>query len=69
MQKILITLGLIFLFCGLAWPQIKKLPFGQLPGDLSIKGETFSFYFPVISCLFLSALISSIFWIIEYFKK
>jgi hypothetical protein len=60
MSRLLILLGLIFLLLGLAWPIIGKFPFGHLPGDILIKRKGFTFYFPITTCLIVSAMISLI---------
>ena len=39
MQKALIIIGILILLIGLFWPLAKELPFGRLPGDISVKGE------------------------------
>ena len=41
-----------------------KLPtwLGRLPGDLVIQRENFTFYFPVVTCLLLSVILSLLFW-------
>jgi len=62
MQKLLITLGLIFLLLGVAWPLLSKLPFGRLPGDIYIERENFSFYFPLMTGLLVSVVLSLILW-------
>jgi ribose/xylose/arabinose/galactoside ABC-type transport system permease subunit len=62
MQKLLITLGLIFLLLGVAWPLLSKLPFGRLPGDIYIERENFSFYFPLMTGLLVSLVLSLILW-------
>ncbi len=51
----LIVIGLVFTFIG------KPIGFWKLPGDILIKKENFTFYFPLTSCLFLSLLLSLIF--------
>ena len=65
MQKILIYVGLIILAIGLLWPLLKELPVGRMPGDIILKKDKFTFYFPIISCLVLSLIISIIF---KFFK-
>jgi hypothetical protein len=62
MQKLLISLGLIFLLLGVAWPLLSKLPFGRLPGDIYIERENFSFYFPLMTGLLVSVVLSLILW-------
>jgi hypothetical protein len=62
-QKKLIILGVIIVLIGLAWPLIQKLNLGRLPGDIAIKRDGFSFYFPITTCLLISGVISLIFWL------
>jgi hypothetical protein len=61
-QKLLILSGLILLAIGLAWPWLRRLPFGRLPGDIHIVREGFSFSFPIVTCLIISVLISLLLW-------
>ena len=62
MQRVLILLGLLLLLVGLAWPWLSKLPFGRLPGDITIERENFSFYFPLTTGLLVSVLLSLLLW-------
>ena len=62
MQQLLITLGIILLLVGVAWPLLSKFPFGRLPGDIMIERENFSFYFPLMTGLLVSAVLSLILW-------
>lgn len=63
MQRVLIIGGLILLLAGVAWPWVKKLPFGRLPGDIHIVREGFSFHFPIVTCIVISLVVSILFWI------
>lgn len=63
MQKILVIAGLLLVACGLLWPWISRLPFGRLPGDISIEREGYSFYFPITSGIVISLLISLLLWL------
>lgn len=58
MQRIIISFSLILLLIGLLWPSLTKLPFGRLPGDITIRGENYTFTFPLMTCLVVSALLS-----------
>jgi hypothetical protein len=58
MQKLLIITGLILLAAGLAWPWLRRLPLGRLPGDIHIAREGFSFSFPIVTCLVISVVVS-----------
>ena len=66
MQRFLITLGVILLLAGLAWPWLSRLPFGRLPGDIVIERENLHFYMPITSMLILSLVLSLIIW---FFRK
>jgi hypothetical protein len=63
MQRILIAIGVVFLAAGLLWPWLSKLGLGRLPGDIRIETEGGGFYFPIVTCIVLSIVISLIFWI------
>lgn len=62
MQKLLIVIGFIFILLGILLPYIKKLGLGHLPGDLIIKRAHFTFYFPIMTCLILSVILSLLIW-------
>jgi hypothetical protein len=63
MSRLLIIIGLLFLAAGLLWPWLSKLPFGRLPGDISIERENFGFYFPLTTSILLSLLLTLLFWL------
>ena len=60
MQKILIIIGIILLIMGLLYPYIKKLGLGQLPGDILFKTGNSTFFFPIITCLIISVILTII---------
>jgi hypothetical protein len=62
MQKFLILSGLFLIAIGLAWPWLRRLPLGRLPGDIHIVREGFSFSFPIVTCLVISVLVSLLLW-------
>ncbi|QID16258.1 DUF2905 domain-containing protein [Nitrogeniibacter mangrovi] len=62
MQRALIVLGLILLALGLCWPWLHRLPLGRLPGDINIHREGFSFHFPLMTSLLISAILSILLW-------
>ena len=65
MQRTLIILGLVIVAAGLAWPCISKLGLGNLPGDIRIEGEGGGFYFPIVTCLVISVVLSLILWFLR----
>jgi hypothetical protein len=57
--KILILVGVIVALIGIALLLAGKVPLlGKLPGDFSIKGKNFSFYFPLVTCLLVSLVLT-----------
>ncbi len=63
MAKWLITLGVLLVALGLAWPLISKLGLGNLPGDIRIERKNFTFYFPITSSLLVSLIVTLLLWI------
>ena len=65
MQRALIIVGIALVVIGLAWPWIAKLGLGRLPGDIRIEGEHGGFYFPIVTCLIISAVLSLMLWFLR----
>ncbi|MDQ2945108.1 MAG: DUF2905 domain-containing protein [Acidobacteriota bacterium] len=68
MGRTLILLGVILVFLGVLFTLGERLPIklGRLPGDIVYKGKNTSFYFPWVTCLLLSAVVSGVsgvFWL------
>ena len=59
--RMMVLAGAVILAAGLVVMLLGKIPYiGKLPGDIVIKKESFSFYFPLTTCLLLSILLSVI---------
>jgi len=63
LSRFLIVLGLVILALGLLWPVLGRLGLGRLPGDIVIQRGSFSFYFPLATCIIVSVLLSAAFWL------
>jgi hypothetical protein len=63
MNRFLIVVGLLLVAAGLLWPHLARLGLGRLPGDIAIRGEHGGFYFPIVSCILVSLVLSLIFWL------
>ena len=63
MSRFLIVLGLIILAAGLLWPVLTRLGLGRLPGDIVVQRGNFTFYFPLVTCIVISVLLSAVFWL------
>ena len=65
MRAWLITIGLVLVVVGLLWPWLAKLGLGRLPGDIVVERGSFSFYFPIVTCLVVSVVLSLVFWLLN----
>ncbi len=63
MSRILITIGLLLVLLGLIWPWLAKSGLGRLPGDLIIRRDNFTFYFPITTSILLSLLLTLLLWL------
>lgn len=61
---LLIIIGAIVVLAGRM-----NVPLGRLPGDVSYRGKTTAFYFPITTCILLSILLSLILWLINRFMR
>lgn len=67
--KILIIGGIVLIIAGLFFVFSPRIPFiGKLPGDIMVKRENFTFYFPLASSILLSILISLVLYLIRKFN-
>jgi Protein of unknown function (DUF2905) len=64
-SRVLIMIGVVVIVVGLAWPLISKLGLGRLPGDIVIERDNRAFYFPMVSCLVMSAVLSLVLWLVN----
>jgi hypothetical protein len=63
--------GLILLAVGGLLLMGGRLPLrlGRLPGDIAIQGRRGSFYFPIVTCLLLSAVLTLVSWLVSFLRK
>ena len=65
--KILVVIGLLIAGVGvLLWMGVGKSWLGRLPGDIHYTRGDFSFHFPIVTCLLVSAVLTLLYWL---FKK
>jgi len=69
--RTLLILGAVLIVVGALLYFGAKLPFrlGRLPGDIVHRGQRTTFYFPLVSCIVISVLLSLILWIINQFRR
>jgi uncharacterized protein HemY len=57
--KTLIYVGITLVVLGLIFSVVGKIPWlGNLPGDITIERERFTFYFPLTTCILISVIIT-----------
>jgi DUF2905 family protein len=69
--KLLLVVGMILVVAGALLLFGVRLPFrlGRLPGDIAYHGRHGSFYFPVVTCIVLSLVLSLLIWIVNFFRR
>ncbi len=70
--KMLIVLGLALAVVGLVITFASRYSIfglGKLPGDIAYKGKNVQFYFPIVTCLVLSIVLTLVFWVISVLSK
>jgi hypothetical protein len=65
MVRWLVAIGLVLALIGLLWPLLSKLGLGRLPGDIVIERGNVRFYFPIVTCLIVSIVLSFFFWLLN----
>jgi hypothetical protein len=65
--RTLIITGLVLVAAGVVVTLVGRspVPFGRLPGDIRIQGKNSSFYFPLTTCLIVSAVASLVLWLLR----
>ena len=65
--KVLVVLGTVLLLLGLVlWSGFGAGWLGRLPGDIRVQRGNFGFYFPIVTCIILSILVSLI---LSFFRR
>jgi hypothetical protein len=69
--KLLLAVGMILAVAGALLMFGVRPPFrlGRLPGDIVYHGRHGSFYFPVVTCIVLSLVLTLLFWIVNFFRR
>ncbi len=64
--KLLLVLGGVIILIGAALLLAGRfnLPLGRLPGDIVYRGKNSVFYFPIVTCIVISVVLSLIFWLL-----
>lgn len=67
---VLLIIGIAMAVVGLVWLLVPSIPFlGRLPGDIAVERDNFRFYFPLTSCILLSAVVTALVWLVRYLAR
>lgn len=63
--RVLVVVGVLLVLTGLLWPWVSRLPLFRLPGDIVVERPGFRFYFPLVSSLLISVVLSVVLWLVR----
>ncbi len=68
--KMLVVLGIAIAAAGLVFILLGRtnLPLGRLPGDILYRGKHTTFYFPLVTCILLSVVLSLVLYLVGRFR-
>ncbi len=61
---LLLVFGIILVLAGKA-----NLPIGRLPGDIVYRGKNTTFYFPLVTCIVLSVILSLVLYVVNRMRR
>jgi hypothetical protein len=69
--KLLVFAGAVIALAGAFLLLGGRLPLrlGRLPGDIAYRGKNGAFYFPIVTCLIVSAVLTFLFWIVNHIRR
>jgi hypothetical protein len=70
--KFLVIVGVLLAVAGLllmAGARFSFFGLGRLPGDIAYKGKNVQLYFPLVTCLLLSVVLTLVLWLVSLFTK
>ena len=69
--KLLLVAGIVLAAAGAILMSGSKLLFrlGRLPGDIVVQGRNSGFYFPIVTCIVVSVVLTLLMWIVNFFRR
>jgi hypothetical protein len=61
---LLLVLGLVLILAGKI-----NLPIGRLPGDIVVRAKNTTFYFPLMTSIVLSVILSLVLWVVSRMRR
>jgi Protein of unknown function (DUF2905) len=63
--RVLMMTGALLFVLGLAFTFLGRAGVGRLPGDIVVERGNFTFYFPIVTSILLSLLLTGILWLLR----
>ena len=63
--RMLMLTGALLFVIGAALTLLGRTPLGRLPGDIVVERNNFTLYFPIVTSILLSLLLSGLFWLLR----
>jgi DUF2905 family protein len=70
--RLLVAAGVVLVVLGVVvilGARFQVFRLGRLPGDIAYRGKHVSFYFPIVTCLIVSVVLTLIFWLISFLMR
>jgi hypothetical protein len=66
MGRTLIIIGILLVVVGVVITVAGRfMPLGRMPGDIVVRRPNFTFYFPVVTSILLSVLLTLVLWLFQ----
>ena len=67
---LLVIVGLVITEMGVVCLVAPSIPWlGRLPGDIAVQRGNFRFYFPVVTCIVISVVLTGIVWLVRFLAR
>jgi hypothetical protein len=69
--RAILILGVVLVVIGGAILLLGRtgVPIGRLPGDITYRGKNTTIYFPIVTCIIISLVLTVISWIVQHFRQ
>jgi hypothetical protein len=67
--KMILITGIVISIIGAVIILLSKAGLFPLPGDIKLEGKNWNIYFPVVTCIVISIVLTGIMWIVNYLRK
>ena len=65
----LIAAGIFIVFLGVLMVLLGRIGLFKLPGDIEVGSKNWRIYIPIVSCIFISIILTLVLWLINYLRR